>query len=159
MKINIFFLLIMALSLSSCASIFTGSKKKVTFDSTPQGATVYVNGYEKGITPCNIKVEAEDRIDFKLENYTEKVIVMDSKFNLIAILNGFNIIGWGVDHLTGSLKRVKGKNFKVTLEKDDKTAFFNYMKKGDLTKINIDSDKKVIESIVVLRKDVTENNE
>jgi len=151
-KIKIFILLVIFLSLNSCASIITGSKKKVLFDSNPQGATVYVNGYEKGVTPLKVKVEAEDRIDFKLKNYSEKVIVMDSKFNLVAILNGFNIIGWGVDHLTGSLKRVKGKNFKITLEKDDKTAFLNYMKDGQLTKVEVDEENKVIESVIVLNE-------
>jgi len=151
-KINLVIIFIIVLSLNSCASIITGSKKKVLFDSNPQGATVYVNGYEKGVTPLKLKVEAEDRIDFKLENYLEKVIVMDSKFNLVAILNSFNIIGWGIDHLTGSLKRVNGKNFKVTLEKDDKTAFLNYMQNGQLTNVKVDEENKVIESVIVLNE-------
>lgn len=137
---------------TSCASIFTGSKRQVLFESDPSGAKVFVNGFEKGKTPVQIKVAADDRVDFRLDDYTERVVVMDSKFNLVAILNGFDIIGWGVDALTGSLKRVDTKYVKVTLEKDDKTAFLNYMENGQLTKVEVDEENKVIESVIVLNE-------
>jgi hypothetical protein len=76
-----------------------------------------------------LKVKAEDRIDFKLDNYKEKVVVMDSKYNLVSILNGFSIIGWGVDALTGSLKRVDTKYVKVTLENSKNTCFYELYEK------------------------------
>lgn len=101
---------------TGCASIFTGSKRNVLFESDPSGAKVYVNGFEKGTTPVQIKVRAEDRIDFRLDQYRERVVVMDHKFNLVSILNGFSIIGWGVDALTGSLKRVDTKYGTCTIE-------------------------------------------
>lgn len=135
---------------TSCASIFTGSKRNVLFETDPSGAKVFVNGFEKGTTPVQIKVKANDRVDFRLDNYRERVVVMDSKFNLVSILNGISIIGWGVDALTGSLKRVDTKYVKVTLEKSDKTAFLNYMDNGNITKINVDEENKIIETIIVL---------
>ena len=135
---------------TSCASIFTGAKRNVLFETDPSGAKVFVNGFEKGTTPVQIKVKADDRVDFKLDDYKERVVVMDSKFNLVSILNGFSIIGWGVDALTGSLKRVDTKYVKVTLEKNDKTAFLNYMENGNITKINVDEENKIIETVIVL---------
>ena len=137
---------------TSCASIFTGAKRNVLFESDPSGAKVFVNGFEKGSTPVQIKVKADDRIDFRLDNYRERVVVMDSKFNLVSILNGFSIIGWGVDALTGSLKRVDTKYVKVTLEKSDKVALINYLENGYITKINVDEENKIIETIIVLNK-------
>lgn len=137
---------------TSCASILTGSKRKVLFESEPSGAKIFVNGFEKGKTPTQIKVAADDRIDFRLDDYRERVVVMDSKFNLVAILNGLSIIGWGIDALTGSLKRVDTKYVKVTLEKGDKAAFLDYMKNGDLQKVNVDEENKIIETIIVLKK-------
>ena len=125
-------------------------KRNVLFESDPSGAKVFVNGFEKGTTPVQIKVKAEDRVDFRLDNYRERVVVMDSKFNLVSILNGISIIGWGVDALTGSLKRVDTKYVKVTLEKPDKTAFINYMDNGNIAKINVDEENKIIETIIVL---------
>lgn len=135
---------------TSCASIFTGAKRNVLFETDPSGAKVFVNGFEKGTTPVQIKVKADDRVDFRLDNYRERVVVMDSKFNLVSILNGISIIGWGVDALTGSLKRVDTKYVKVTLEKSDKTAFMNYMHNGNITKINVDEENKIIETVIVL---------
>ncbi|MDB9954187.1 PEGA domain-containing protein [Flavobacteriaceae bacterium] len=151
-KLTILLMTGIILLTTSCASIFTGSKRQVLFESDPSGAKVFVNGFEKGKTPVQIKVAADDRVDFRLDDYTERVVVMDSKFNLVAILNGFSIIGWGVDALTGSLKRVDTKYVKVTLEKDDKTAFLNYMKNGQLTNVEVDEENKVIESVIVLNE-------
>jgi hypothetical protein len=149
-KITILTLTGVLLLTTSCASIFTGSKGNVLFESDPSGAKVFVNGFEKGKTPVQIKVGADDRVDFRLDNYRERVVVMDSKFNLVTLLNGFSIIGWGVDALTGSLKRVDTKYVKVSLEESEKTAFIDYMKKGNITKINIDEENKIIETIIVL---------
>ena len=137
---------------TSCASILTGSKRTVLFETEPSGAKVFVNGFEKGKTPVQLKVRADDRIDFRLGDYKERVVVMDSKFNLVAILNGFGILGWGIDALTGSLKRVDTKYIKVTLEKSDKTAFINYMENGKISKVNIDEENKIIETIIVLNE-------
>ncbi|MCH4552218.1 PEGA domain-containing protein [Aestuariibaculum lutulentum] len=136
---------------TSCASIFTGSKRTVLFESNPSGAKIYVNGFEKGITPAQIKVKADDRVDFRIDNYKERVVVMDSKFNLVSILNGFSIIGWGVDAITGSLKRVDTKYVKVDLEEQTKSiAVENYLKNGKIDKVNIDTENKIVETVIVL---------
>jgi hypothetical protein len=151
-KISIIVMAMTIMLTTSCASILTGSKRKVMFETDPPGAKIFVNGFEKGQTPIQLKVKAEDRIDFKLDNYKEKVVVMDSKFNLVSILNGISIIGWGIDALSGSLKRVDTKYVKVTLENSKKTAFMNFMKNGNITKVNVDEKNKVIETIIVLNE-------
>ncbi len=154
MKIK-FFTMIGAgmLLFSSCASIFTGSKRSVLFESNPSGAKVYVNGMEQCISPCNVKVRNDDRVDFRLDGYKERVVVMDADFNLVAILNGFSLIGWGIDALTGSLQRVNTKYVKVDLEKgSNKQAFNDYMDKGNITKVAINTDNKIIETTIVLNK-------
>jgi len=145
-------MLVAVILFSSCASIFTGAKRNVLFETDPSGAKIFVNGFEKGTTPTQIKVKADDRIDFKLDNFKERVVVMDSKFNLVSILNGFSIIGWGVDAITGSLKRVDTKYVKVTLESiSNATALKGYLEKGNITKVNVDSENKIIETVIVLK--------
>ena len=151
-KLSIIAMVLTMMLSSSCASIISTSKRKVLFESDPPGAKVFVNGMEKGITPVQLKVKAEDRIDFKLADYQEKIVVMDSKFNLVAILNGFSIIGWGIDAITGSLKRVDTKYVKVTLEQSEKSAFINYMKKGSISSVKVDEKNKIIETIIVLNE-------
>ncbi len=138
------------LLITSCGSILTGSKRRVMFESDPPGAKVFVNGQEKGQTPVKLKVSADDRIDFRLDSYSEKVVVLDSQFNFVCILNGFNLLGWGIDALTGSLKRVDTKYVKVTLDKSKKTALINYINNGDITKVKFDKENKTIETTIVL---------
>jgi hypothetical protein len=151
-KISTIAMALTIMLITSCASILTGSKRNVLFETEPPGAKVFVNGFEKGKTPVQLKVRADDRIDFRLDDYKERVVVMDSKFNLVAILNGIGILGWGIDALTGSLKRVDTKYIKVTLEKSEKTAFINYMENGKVTKINVDEKNRIIETTIVLNE-------
>ncbi len=137
--------------LTSCASIFTGSKRSVLFESNPSGAKIYVNGFEKGKTPSQIKVAADDKVDFKLEGFSERVVVMDSKFNLVAILNGFSLIGWGVDAITGSLKRVDTKYVKVDLEKaNPNNEIAKYLNKGKVKDVKINTIEGIIETTIIL---------
>lgn len=140
--------------LTSCASILTGSSRSVLFESDPSGALVFVNGMEQGTTPTTIKVEAEDRVDFRLDNYRERVVVMDSDFNLVAIINGFSIIGWGIDALTGSLKRVNTKYVKVDLEQSDSGNAFvrDAINNGIISEVRINTDDKIIETKIILNK-------
>jgi hypothetical protein len=148
-KVTMSLILASTLLVSSCASIFTGSKRSVLFESNPSGAKVFVNGFEKGITPSQIKVKADDRIDFRLDDYKERVVVMDSNFNLVAILNGISIIGWGIDALTGSLKRVDTKYVKVDLETEN-SSIAAYLEKGNINKVDINTKNKIIETVIIL---------
>lgn len=106
---------------------------------------------ERGVTPIQLKVEADDRVDFRSEGYNERVVIMDSKFNLVAILNGFSIIGWGVDALTGSLKRVDTKYVRVTLDKiSPSSEVAAYLDKGKIKDVRVDTDKREIETTIIL---------
>jgi hypothetical protein len=140
-----------AFLLSSCATILTGSKRSVLFESNPSGAKIYVNGIEKGKTPSQIKVTADDRVDFKLEGFSERVVVMDSKFNLVAILNGFSLIGWGVDAISGSLSRVDTKYVKVDLEKaNPNKQIAKYLEKGKVRDVKINTSERTIVTTIIL---------
>src|SRR6218665_2985172 len=100
--------ILMALSLTSCATIFTGTTDKIEFKSTPAGALVYDRGIEKCTTPCSIAVNrslSDKSITIKKDGYQDKTIELDRKFNAISILNFFGLIGWGVDAATGSLMK------------------------------------------------------
>lgn len=137
------------LLLTSCATILTGSSRKVLLESNPSGAVVYVNGMERGTTPTLIKLKADDRLDFRLRDYKDKVVVVDSRFNLVAIINVVSLVGWGIDALTGSLRRVKTKYIKVDMDAAA-LAVHGYMEKGKITKVVIDEKNQVIETTIVL---------
>ena len=150
MKKSILFIFTLIL-FSSCATIFTGDKRTVLFESDPPGAKLFVNGMEKGKTPVSAKVKADDRVDFRLDGYQERVVVMDSKFNIVAILNGFSLLGWGIDAVTGSLKRVDTPYVKVTLETDKSTSEVrNYLDKGRIDEVRFNTESKIIETRIIL---------
>ena len=76
---------------------------------------------------------------------------MDSKFNLVAILNGFSLIGWGVDAITGSLKRVDTKYVKVDLEKaNPNNEIAKYLNKGKVKDVKINTIEGIIETTIIL---------
>ena len=142
----------MVVLLSSCASILTGSKRRVLFETNPPNVRVYVNGMERGVTPIQLKVEADDRVDFRSEGYNERVVIMDSNFNLVAILNGISIIGWGIDALTGSLKRVDTKYVRVSMDKiNPNSEVAAYLDNGSIKDVRVDTEKREIQTTIVLK--------
>lgn len=112
-------LLIGAISLSSCATIFTGTSDSITFNSKPEGAKVFEAGIEKCTTPCTYKVSrslSQKNIELKKDGYENKVFTLDSKFNAVSILNFFGVLGWGIDAATGSLKKYDTKAYNIELD-------------------------------------------
>ena len=102
---------------SSCATVFTGGKALIRVDSKDvEGATVLVNGIERGQTPISFKAKADDMITLEKDGYASKTVTVDSKFNGIAILNLFSLLGWGIDAITNSLKIPDTRMYQITLK-------------------------------------------
>lgn len=43
-------------------------------------------------------------------------MALDSKFNSVAIINLFGILGWGIDAATGSIKKYDTKVYNISLD-------------------------------------------
>src|SRR5699024_952601 len=117
--------IILAFFMSSCATIFTGTKDTLRFDSEPQGATVYIDGLKACETPCTTKVKrslSDKLAKIKLDGYQTRVITLDRKFNAVSVLNLFGMIGWAVDAATGSLMKNGGKGYDIELKKDNRSS-------------------------------------
>ena len=54
------------LTLTSCATIISGSKQKVSFTSTPAEASVFINEEEIGKTPIETKLARKKEYDVKI---------------------------------------------------------------------------------------------
>ena len=103
----------------SCGTIINAGKAKVSLNANNQdGTTVLVNGLEKGVTPLTIKVKADDIITFEKDGFQRRQVVVDSKFNAIAILNLFSILGWGIDAISGSLTVPDTRIYTITLKEE-----------------------------------------
>jgi hypothetical protein len=119
-KIPIF--LIALFLMTGCATIFTGTKDRIAFTSTPSGATIYKDGVEICTTPCNYKVKRslnDTEVEFKLDGYETRLITLDKEFNLVSIINLGNLFGWGIDALSGAVMKYdrKAYDLKLTQEK------------------------------------------
>ena len=115
-----FLIIFSCLILGSCATILTGGKARVAIDAPKNsGTTVSVNGIEMGQTPIQLKLKADDILTFEKEGYDSKTVVIGDKFNTIAILNLFSLLGWGIDAVTGSLKIPDQKLVNVTLKESN----------------------------------------
>jgi hypothetical protein len=115
---NIFLFLAAVIMTSGCATILTGTKDNISFNSTPQGAIVYKDGVELCRTPCSVPVKrtlnSED-IEFKLDGYETRVIALDKQFNVVSVINLGSLFGWAVDAASGSLVKYGRKSYDLEM--------------------------------------------
>jgi hypothetical protein len=145
MKKSIIAISIISLLMTSCATIFTGTKDRITFNSTPAGATIYKDGVEQCKTPCTLKVKRslnDTDIEYKLDGYETRLITLDKELNVVSIINLGNLLGWGIDALSGAVMKYDKKVYDITLSKNNKTSMINP------SKINFDTKKNVVELYV-----------
>jgi len=138
-------LLITIALISGCATIFTGTKDRITFNSNPSGAVIYKDGVELCTTPCSYKVKRsinDTDIEFKLDGYQTRLITLDKEFNIISIINLGNLLGWGIDALSGAVMKYDRKTYDITLSPNKTTSLL------EPSRINIDTQKNTIELIV-----------
>ena len=103
---------------TSCATIFTGTSDRLTFTSEPPGAKVFIDGNERCITPCHVRVTRsinERDVAISLDGYYVRMITLDREFNLVSILNLVNALGWGIDALSGAIFQFEPESYHVTL--------------------------------------------
>lgn len=120
MNKNLIFLIALFL-MTGCATIFTGTKDRIAFTTTPSGATIYKDGVEICTTPCNYKVKRslnDTEVEFKLDGYETRLITLDKEFNLVSIINLGNLFGWGIDALSGAVMKYDRKAYDIKLTQE-----------------------------------------
>lgn len=115
---------------TSCATILTGTKQKITIDSSPQGAEILIDGDIVGKTPAKVRVKknVNNIIDngkdiyLELEGYKKREYELKTEINPVAILNLFNALGWAIDAATGAAIRYAEYNYFELTPLEDKTS-------------------------------------
>jgi len=106
-----------------CATIFTGGRpnQRVHFSSTPQGATVLVNGKSIGITPLSSQLDrkANHQVRITLAGYPTYEREITSGFNGWVLGNVIlgGLIGIIIDLISGSTDSLNPSSISVNLEK------------------------------------------
>jgi hypothetical protein len=117
--------LLAGLSISGCATLFTGTRDAISFDSTPEGALVLIDGIERGRTPTTIRVKRSvgDRVvTLRLQGYADRTFVLSREFNVVSVLNLKNVFGWGVDAATGALFKYSDRTYHMELDQRRRLA-------------------------------------
>jgi len=101
----------LALALSGCATIISGSRQDVHINSYPKEARVAINEIDMGPTPLQQKLKRnqEYTLLLELEGYEPYITTLKKKFNawyLGNVLIG-GLIGLVVDPITGAMYQLK----------------------------------------------------
>jgi hypothetical protein len=134
-------ILLTLLVTSGCATLLTGTKDTITFNSTPQGAIVYKDGLELCSTPCRVPVKRSlnrSEIEFQLDGYETRYITLDKEMNFVSVINLGNMFGWAVDAATGSLVKYSNKSYDLTM----KLASVSHS--PNLTEIHINTHRNLV---------------
>lgn len=114
-------LALLVVSMSSCAALFRGSQDRVSFQSEPSGAKVYINGQLAGTAPFETMLEAKrsHAVEFRLDGYQTRSTAITSSVGagwiVLDILGG--IIPIIVDAATGSWNGLDQHHVAVVLDK------------------------------------------
>lgn len=116
--------------MTSCATVFCGSKAKVTFDSDiAEKATLTIDGRKHtNVTfPYTTKIKRgfdETLVTAETANYTAEPIIINKNFNAVSVINLLDILGWGIDAATGAITKPEFKfyqiDFQPKVEKSEK---------------------------------------
>jgi hypothetical protein len=111
--------LFIAFSLQGCATIMQGSTQQITVGSSPSGATVVVNGFQRLKTPAVVELSRKEphRLEISMEGYhTETVEIrnVSSSMPMGNIIAG-GLIGFAIDHSSGAAFRLVPEVVQVSL--------------------------------------------
>src|ERR1035441_4413115 len=108
-----------ALALSSCATIMSGSSQDLSFNSSPDGATVTAGGRVIGKTPITTRLSKESgqTLVFSKDGYKSITMRLDTTMNGWfwgnIVLGG--PIGSTTDGITGAVHEYSPSQYMVTL--------------------------------------------
>lgn len=114
------FVAVVSISMTSCATIFTGTKDPITFNSTPEGAKIFHHGIEKCTTPCTAEITrslGKQMIEIKKEGCENKELKLEKDFNPVTLLNILlgGVKGIGIDLGRGSFVKYNPKTYSIEL--------------------------------------------
>jgi hypothetical protein len=113
-------IIVSILSLTGCATLFTGTSDDININSNPSGAEIKIDGITVGKTPAVLTVKrpgfSDKEVVLKLDGYEKRTFILKKSINIVAILNLSNIIGWAIDIVTGSIYKYEPRAYEMELE-------------------------------------------
>ena len=112
-------ILVLVMVSSGCATIIDGSSQPVTFNSSPNGARIYVNGMEIGTTPLIMPVKRSKTTTIlaKKNGYEDQQLLLQTKVNTYFwgnILSG-GLYGSTTDYASDAMIEYSPNMYYITL--------------------------------------------
>jgi hypothetical protein len=106
---------------SGCATIFDGSSQPVSFDSSPKGARIFVNGVEVGTTPLSMQMSRSKStmILAKKDGYEDQQLALRTKINgnfWVNIMYG-GVVGSTVDYFSDAMIEYSPNEYYISLNR------------------------------------------
>ena len=117
-------LLTVVLFFTGCATLFKGTHESVDFNSTPDGAQVYIDGDYRGVTPVRFKLESKNsyKVEFKKEGYQTRIYTItnsvEAKWIILDVIAGLAPVV--VDAFTGAWYSLDDDYIRVDLVEERK---------------------------------------
>jgi len=141
--------------LSSCATIFSKSKDKVTFKSEPSGADVYIDGDKVGTTPFTKEFKRstfnKHYITIKKDGFDSQKFQLKKTVSGVALFNCTSFLSWGTDALTGHLLEYQPHSYFIDLKRKGTSMS---SPKAELIKFVLLNQRKILSNLVQGRGEV-----
>lgn len=105
---------------SSCATVFCGSRAKITFDTNVpvESATLTIDGkkYRVNAFPYETKVKrrfTDTEVKVESEGYDPVRFTIFKTFNAVSVINLFAVLGWGIDAATGAMTKPDQRAYEI----------------------------------------------
>ena len=140
MKRRTFFPLVLALvSVAGCATIVNGKTQLVSFQSTPAGATIMIDGRPIGKTPLSLQLEKKSNqvLVVRKEGYKDFSTTMGTTVSgwFLGNIALGGVLGSTTDAATGAMYEYVPNQFLVTLEADGTNPANGRIEKSKADKI------------------------
>lgn len=103
--------------LSGCASMFGDNTRDVKVDSSPQGAAIWIDNHQYGVTPAVVTLSSYiysgKIVTLKLQGYSDQSKTINSQFQPVGL---FNILFWPgflIDAATGNSVKVSPSDLNM----------------------------------------------
>jgi hypothetical protein len=110
----------MIAGLTGCGTLLTGTTQTLQINSVPSGATVQVNGKDRGQTPLQLNLRrgsAGPLVTVSLDGYEQSTFVPQTSFNPASVLNARDVPSWLIDSMTGAMYRYDPDSYNIQLNK------------------------------------------
>ena len=103
--------------LTGCATVISGTSQDITFESSPSGATVWLDGERYGVTPFTATLKKNKFKSFRVEldGYNTISRSLGKEVDLVALLSVFWDFGT-TDVLSGAVMKYDSNSYFIELQ-------------------------------------------